>query len=209
MFNIEMNDVQYSDNVHFFNLFRVEASVEEDEANKSVELTVKNDLNDLMDLKPYANESDVARITSEFTQLKRTVLIANTNRPGKIKSSFYMTAISLILVNAWILASYLNGYLKSANVVTNMFAYNATEIGIAVMGGFGASLFFKNIIFSLFELDSSLKDLQTGKFFDREKSMSSSLISTSDELHNTSKQSSLNATQQEMEHLNKSKFIIL
>ncbi len=87
---------------------------------------------------------------------------------SKLRSNFYSFIISLLLIHFWILCTYLTGYLFSPTVYAILMGngniaesanrlnshYNISiviEIVASGVGGFGAALFFKNIILSLFE----------------------------------------------------------
>lgn len=125
----------------------------------------------------------------------------------KQKSNFYSFIISLLLIHFWILSTYLTGYLfsptvysilvgtssKTATMFNNSQKFIAStgfgsfidlsllvEVLAAIVGGFGAALFFKNIILSLYESsfflnkyrkDSYLNSCEDTKFSDLEDSL--------------------------------------
>ena len=149
------NSSAYLTNEYFFNIFcfnkiRI--------GGKSREISKEEELNDLLDITTHTANS------TEYLNIKKSIFSPRR----QIKSNFYMLFFSVFTINIWILGNYIYGYLIMANVIKPIYNFVAmpdiVQVILSVIGGFGTSLFFKIVIFDLFELNFRLDDLNVGDF---------------------------------------------
>jgi len=140
------------ENYYFFNVFRCNQSRI---INRSDENLENDELKDLMDI-------TTPGLPSEFIHIKKTIFTLN----HFVKSNFYLISLSLFTVNFWMLSSYINWYLVEVNIIVaqQLKISEWIENICAVLGGVATSVFFKTIIFDLFEINFDLNDLNIGDF---------------------------------------------
>jgi len=140
------------ENRYFFNLFRCNQTRI---INRSDETMASDELKDLMDITPLGTPV-------EFIHVKKTIFTLN----HIVKSNFYLISLSLFVVNFWMLGSYINWYLVEVKVILASQMWVSDWVGhvAAVAGGAGTGVFFKTVIFDLFEINFHLNDLNIGDF---------------------------------------------
>ena len=142
---------------------------EEDEENNNIMNDSDNELNP--NRKFNKNELNLQKDNENNInkQKKREEEIKNAFKyiyQSKIKSNFYLIMISILLINFWVISTYLFGFIFSAsshNVGLNQkikksslfLMSNSIEMATAFIGGMGIALFIKQIILALFEISSS------------------------------------------------------
>lgn len=158
IFRLKFSQVNpHLENKNFYNIF----SFNHMHIRKhSAEQTDSDELKDLMDTTGLNSGN-------EFIHVKKSIFGVNHT----IRSNFYMITLSLLAINFWLLSNYVNWYFLEANIGVSDWMVlvlkrlpNLIEIGSAVLGGFGTTLFFKTVVFDLFEINCGLNDLNIGDF---------------------------------------------
>ena len=115
--------------------------------------------------------------------------IAERKIPRPLRWNFYSMLLSILLINFWILSTYLVGYLFSSSSYfsendSDLKTSSILEMLSAVVGGFGSALLLKNIIIALCEIDINVhkENLLEEKF---SSYVQSNQIKSNDNLINT------------------------
>jgi hypothetical protein len=92
---------------------------------------------------------------------------------SRFKTNLYTIIISLLLINFWLISTYLFAYVFSSSSYSHLivslsipYLSSAIEVTFSVIGGAGIALFFKNIIVALFELSVCERNCRVKKLLD-------------------------------------------
>lgn len=154
---------EYFFNIFYFNKIRI--------GGRSKEKSKEEELNDLLDITPHT------ATPIEYLNIKKSIFSPRR----QIKSNFYMLFFSIFTINVWILGNYIYGYLINSKLLKPMDTGKAmpdlVQVILSVIGGFGTSIFFKIVIFDLFELNFSMNDLNIGDFsWNNSKKLDTSIL---------------------------------